>query len=53
MKDQSKKLARFFIAERYLLSGDQDKAKQEYKRCVKLLSDPRDPFPCSWANVRS
>lgn len=52
MKAQPKKLARFFIAERLLLSGDRDKAKQEYRRCAKLYSDPRDPFPCNWANLR-
>ncbi|HOW69394.1 MAG TPA: hypothetical protein PKY77_02235 [Phycisphaerae bacterium] len=52
LRAQPKKLARFFIAERHLLAGDRDKARQDYRRCVRLYSDPRDPSPCNWANLR-
>jgi tetratricopeptide (TPR) repeat protein len=49
---QSEKLARFFIGERHLLSGERDKALAAYKRSARFYRDPPDPWPANWACVR-
>lgn len=46
------RVAQFFVAERYMLVGEKDKAAEAYNACIKAAKKAADPWPANWAKLR-